>query len=264
MDRIEFPPIPIWNDELDTRGYHGIEFDDTDPRGSEPLVDVGSHGIAVVPYYHLSDGSNPPYGRQIKGSLARTWCRAGIVPMLQAANAALAENGCELVVYDAYRTISTQRDLWSWAVGKAAEDYPELSQPELEARTRQYCSDPRHFDAENETTWPTHSTGASVDVVLRSLRTGEELDMGAAFDDLSAISHTDYLEREQRAGRIEPDNTALLNRRLLYWVMRKVGFTNYPSEYWHFDYGNQMYMFNKQSESGTQCFAWYGYHAVPQ
>lgn len=88
--------------------------------------------------------------------------------------------------------------------------------------------------------------------------------MGAAFDDLNAISHTDHLERELIAGRIEHDNPALLNRRLLYWVMRHVGFTNYPSEYWHFDFGNQMYIFNRQLESEALGSAWYGYCPPPQ
>ena len=32
---------------------------------------------------------------------------------------------------------------------------------------------------------------------------------------------------------------ALGNRRLLYHVMVSAGFTNYPDEWWHFDYGNQ-------------------------
>nr|WP_255733518.1 M15 family metallopeptidase [Ruegeria sp. Ofav3-42] len=184
--------------------------------------------------------------------------------MLKAANDAFAHNGCELVVFDAYRTIATQRDLWNWAMEKAASENPGLSQQELEIRTCQYSSDPRKFDPADATTWPTHSTGAAVDVVLRALDTGEELDMGAAFDDLSAIAHTDYLEREWRAGRIGPDNPALLNRRLLYWGMRHAGFTNYPSEYWHFDFGNQMYMYNRQLESGARARAWYGYCQPPQ
>ncbi|MCL6283656.1 hypothetical protein M3P21_08945 [Ruegeria sp. 2012CJ41-6] len=259
MNITDLQPIPICSNGQDARGYHDIAFDKSDPRALERLVDVGAHGIAVVPYYHLSDGSNPPYGRRIDGSLPRMWCRESLVPMLRSANDALAACGCELVVYDAYRPITTQHGLWEWALAKVAADHPALPRSELEALTSQYSSDPRRFDPVDATTWPTHSTGASVDVVLRALDTDEVLDMGAGFDELSAVAHTDHLERERVAGRIGPENAALLNRRLLYWAMTNAGFANYPSEYWHFDFGNQMYIHNTRTEHGPQDRAWYGY-----
>ena len=247
----EVKPVPIVSDDLDARSYHDIELDVLDPRASEALVDIGSYGIAIVPYYHLSDGSNPPYRRRVDGSLPRIWCRESLIPMLQSANDTLSKHRVELVVFDAYRPISAQRGLWAWALQKVAADHPGLQQAELEALTSQYSSDPRRFNPDDATTWPTHSTGASIDVVLRDLDTGEQLDMGTAFDD--------HFERELRAGRIAPDNTALFNRRLLYWAMTSAGFANYPSEYWHFDFGNQMYVLNSRTEPGSPSRAWYGY-----
>ncbi|WP_372573382.1 M15 family metallopeptidase [Ruegeria jejuensis] len=259
MDITELKPIPIHREQRDARGYHDIGFDGSDPRAMEALVDIGSHGVEVVPYYYLSDGSNPPYGRRIDGSLPNMLCRESLVPMLQEANEALAKSGCELVVYDAYRPVSTQRGLWNWALEKVATDHPRLSTSELEALTSQYSSDPRRFDPVDPTTWPTHSTGASIDVVLRSRDTGDLLDMGAAFDDLSVVAHTDHLERDLLAGRAAPDNPALANRRLLYWAMTDAGFVNYPAEYWHFDFGNQMYIHNTRPKNTPTGPAWYGY-----
>ena len=36
------------------------------------------------------------------------------------------------------------------------------------------------------------------------------------------------------------------NRRILYYTMTKVGFTNLPSECWHFDYGDRVWSYYKK------------------
>ena len=251
------------DDRREGRNYHLVEMDGSDPRGAEALIDIGKEGIAVVPFYHLADGSNPPYGRRIEGSIPQVWLRAGLIPMLRSANAALADHGCELVVYDGYRPVSVQRGLWAWALAKVRADHPHLPEAELEAVTRRYSSDPRRFDPEDFTTWPTHSTGGAVDVMLRSCATGEVLDMGTAFDDLSPAAHTDALEQALRRGEIGPDDAALQHRRLLYWAMTDAGFANYPLEYWHFDFGTQMYVVNGRTVAGMPDRAWYGYCPPP-
>lgn len=263
MQSEDIQPIPRRDNMLDARDYHSIAVDTADLRGSEALVDVGEQGISVLPYYHVSDGSNAPYGQQIDGSLPQIWCREGLLPMLHAANEWLLQFRCELVVYDAYRPIATQRGLWTWALDKVKRDHPHLSEPELVALTSQYSSDPRRFDPSDATTWPTHSSGASVDVMLRSLETGDDLDLGAGFDDLSDVAHTDQLERALMLGRTKPDDPALLNRRMLYWAMTQAGFENYPSEFWHYDFGNQMYVLNARANGAQLDHAWYGYCTLP-
>ena len=42
------------------------------------------------------------------------------------------------------------------------------------------------------------------------------------------------------------DKTIRDNRRILYWAMTKAGFTNLPTECWHFDYGNRNWAFYNQ------------------
>ncbi|WP_435705842.1 M15 family metallopeptidase [Yoonia sp.] len=238
--------------------------DTTDPRGSEALVDIGKSGIAVLPFYHVADGSNAPYGHRIKGSLSRMWCRESLLPMLLSANETLAAFKCELVVYDAYRSIATQNGIWAWALDKTKTDHPNLSQLDLEALTSQYSSDPRRFNPTDATTWPTHATGASIDVMLRSLVTGETLDMGAAFDDLSPVAQTDYLEQQLGRNLISYNDAALIHRRILYWAMIGAGFANYSGEYWHFDFGNQMYVLSTSAQNAPLDRAWYGYCVPPE
>ena len=261
--RVDIPPIPTRDSTLDARDYHFVEIDIIDSRGSEALIDMGEHGISVLPYYHVSDGSNAPYAQQIDGSLPQIWCREGLLPMLRAANEWLSQFGCKLVVYDAYRPIATQWGLWTWALRKVEGDHPHLAEHEVIALTSQYSSDPRRFDPNDTTTWPTHTSGASVDVMLRSVETGDDLDLGAAFDDLSDAAHTDQLEQALRHGQIAHDDTALLNRRLLYWAMTEAGFENYPYEFWHYDFGNQMYVLNARRRNSQVDRAWYGYCELP-
>ena len=236
-DRYELKPIPITEGSLDARNYHLIEIDFSDPRGREKLVDIEEYGISVLPYYHITDGSNEPYCQKIEGSLPRVWCREALVPMLQTANQILALFETELVVYDAYRPVTTQKGLWRWALEKVMRDNPNLPLSEVEKLTSQYSSDPRRYDIEDPTTWPIHTSGGSIDVMLRSLNTGHMLDMGTSFDDFSFKARTDHLEQALLNKAIESNNAALLNRRLLYWAMTEAGFENYPFEYWHYDFG---------------------------
>ena len=54
--------------------------------------------------------------------------------------------------------------------------------------------------------------------------------MGTAFDAFTPLAATAALEGE--------DCPVAANRRLLYTAMTAVGFTNYPEEWWHYDYGD--------------------------
>jgi D-alanyl-D-alanine dipeptidase len=61
--------------------------------------------------------------------------------------------------------------------------------------------------------------------------------MGTGFDSLEESSHTAYFKESAD----QPDITYHINRQLLYTVMVKAGFTNYPGEWWHFDFGNTVW-----------------------
>jgi D-alanyl-D-alanine dipeptidase len=101
--------------------------------------------------------------------------------------------------------------------------------------------------------------------MLCRLCDGALLNFGAHFDEMSPVAHTDYFERLFIAGDISSNDERLVNRRLLYWAMRKAGFTNYPYEFWHYDFGNQMYVLSLNKLKATHMeSAWYGHVTVPQ
>ena len=82
-----------------------------------------------------------------------------------------------------------------------------------------------------------HNTGGAIDLTIVD-EDGIPLDMGCEFDDFSDKTRSDFYEYFDNS----EDETSIKirnNRRMLYNVMTAVGFTNLPSEIWHYDYGNE-------------------------
>ena len=93
-----------------------------------------------------------------------------------------------------------------------------------------------------------HTTGGAVDVTL--FYYGKEVDCGSRYLTFTPQTPTwskDLKRRQQR------------NRFILYNVMTKAGFVNYPLEWWHFCYGDKMYAaykFEKQAFYGKAEISW--------
>lgn len=87
-----------------------------------------------------------------------------------------------------------------------------------------------------------HFTGGSVDVTLANNK-GIEYYMGSEFDEAIIESETRYFEEKIEKGLklTNLETEALQNRRILFHCMIQAGFTNYSNEWWHFDYGNQLW-----------------------
>jgi len=240
-DQLEnLPPVQRLEQAIDAAEYHRIPVDTHSPLFTEALVDLSDFAIAGEPFYNISDGSNAPYGQKLDGSIPKLLVRTTIARMLQEANARLAPLGLELFVWDAYRPIETQGGIWAFFENLQRQRDPLPSEDEIYSEVIKYVSDPRSFDAENPLTWPTHMTGASIDLTLREKGSLRLLDMGGAFDQMDETSNTGYYETLFAKGAIGPDHRGLLHRRLLFHAMAITGFTNYPFESWHFDWGNQM------------------------
>jgi D-alanyl-D-alanine dipeptidase len=179
-------------------------------------------------------------------------------------NARLRPFDAEIFVVDAYRPIRCQAGLWEFFWAQARREMPEATREEQENYVRNFVSDPTRFAREDSRTWPVHSSGGAVDVILRRADTRETLDLGARFDEMSPDSYSDALERKLAAGEIAADDPRLLNRRLLHWAMAEEGFVNYPFEFWHFDYGDQMYVLHARLLGlPAPDAAWYGYVDPP-
>jgi D-alanyl-D-alanine dipeptidase len=220
---------------------HEVQLDPASKLASEPLVDLSGFGIACESYYARTDGLNAPYYRAIVGAPQTVHAREGVGRRLETVNEALAPAGLELLVWDGYRPLGVQIALWEFFLGEAARvlgaDAPEADRIEF---TRTYCSDPRGFDPGDHRTWPLHLTGGSVDLTLRR-KGGEPLFMGGVFDDPAPLSHTAFFEPGAVASEPLSHAEARANRRLLFWAMEDAGFVNFHAEWWHFDFGGQLW-----------------------
>lgn len=256
--------IKLQDWDADAGSYGDVAVDASDARYNDPLVRMREAGVACESYYARTDGRNRPYHTKIPGSLEDVWCRSLVAEKLAQTNLRLMSFGVELFVWDAYRSIETQKGLWDFFDEQIKRELPALTDEQRYAHIVKYVSDPRRFDRFDSTTWPVHSSGGAVDLTLRRLDTGENVAMGAGFDEMTDASHSDALERALRKGLIAADDDALNNRRLLHWAMESEGFVNYPLEYWHFDWGDQMYVHHFVPQTGrSPKAAWYGYVDVP-
>jgi len=258
------PPVPAACCKLDAGGYGSVPVDDSDPHGAEPLVDLGGHGLAGENYYVRTDGGNAPYNRAIQGHVNGLWARRSVAEKLVRVNRGLHDWGFRLFVWDAYRPPECQQGLWDFWWAQALEELPGADDATIRARVLEFVSDPSRFDPDDPTTIPTHATGAAIDLTLQHLDRGALAEMGAGFDEMSPRAASDHYERALARGEIASDDPRLLHRRLLHHAMRAAGFVNYPPEFWHFDWGNQMYVRNLAAIGGdAPRAAWYGYIRPP-
>lgn len=233
--------------------YMGIPFDPSHYQADEPLVDALTHGLAGENYYARTDGDNVPYHQAIPGAIPQIYLRRPLIEKLLKVNEDLKSYGLEVYLLDGYRPIEVQRAMWDFFIEQGRRTLRNPTEQALVDYAGTYASDPRRFDPANNQTWPIHTTGGSVDVTLRRIG-GLALDMGGHFDDPTAVSHTTHFEKAAHGNPEARDN-----RRLLYHAMAKHGLTNYMHEWWHFDYGTQMWALVKTLETGTAHKAIFGY-----
>lgn len=210
----------------------------------EPLVCISEEYRDVMDF-------QPMYFEQgIPGAISRVYVRQTVARMLLEAARALPA-GFRLKIYDAWRPAAVQKALYSEYYDRLCRQYAGTGK--TEAQLRQMASLFVSYPSEDPDAPFVHSTGGAVDLTIVD-PSGKELDMGTAFDDFTEAAYTAHFEN---TGSEEIRN----NRRLLYHIMSHAGFTNLPSEWWHYDFGDRMWAaINKRNsiyrgiytEPGTQ------------
>lgn len=175
--------------------------------------------------------------RGVPGAVAKIYVRKTVEEMLLAA-ANLLPEGYKLKILDAWRPAAVQKALFDEYYSVLQERFQgDKSEDELKEMASQFVS----YPSEDPNRPFVHATGGAVDLTIVDAK-GKELNMGTAFDDFSDAAHTTYFENT--------DCTEIRdNRRLLYHVMAGVGFTNYPGEWWHYDFGDRFWAAIAQRDS---------------
>lgn len=192
----------------------------------EDIISVSKSGIKVISQY---------YAQGIPGAYKDCYARETVVELLLRVNESLPK-GYQLVVWDAYRPICIQERLWKYYRQDIKNKYKDrhFTEEELDFKTSFFVSKPSR-DIKHPSL---HNTGGAVDVTIMDPN-GKLLDMGTNFDDFTNAAWANHFEVYAH------NETVRDNRRLLYNAMIKQGFTNLPSEWWHYDYGTKFWGFFK-------------------
>lgn len=193
-----------------------------------PKLDLKAPVIPLRPGDHAGMiWIEPVYSRAgYEGALPEIWLRAEVARRLVHAAGRLIADGYGLKVLDGWRPLQLQRTLRA-EYGAAIEREFGLTGKALEERLGTFVSPVGGEDP------PPHSTGGAVDLTLCTTD-GADVDMGGNFDELSDRSHPNYYEGRD----LSPDQVEFRDlRRLLVAAMTEAGFWQFPSEWWHFEYG---------------------------
>ena len=177
----------------------------------DPLVDVRD-----VPELML-DGR----AADAEGAYARL--RSEVVSRLVDAQSKLPE-GVRLLVVEGYRPYAAQQAIFTGYQGELRRLHPGWGEDRLYVEASKFVSPVEVAP---------HSTGGAVDLTLCT-SAGVELDMGTAIDATPVESDDACFTAAANIGA-----EARENRRVLIDALTAVGMVNYPTEWWHWSYGDR-------------------------
>jgi zinc D-Ala-D-Ala dipeptidase len=176
-----------------------------------PLVDVRCVGSLLVD------------GRKEDPDGAYAHLRRGLVARLEESQALLPD-GLRLLVVEGYRPPALQERYVAEYRDELRALHPELPSAELHRLVSRYISPPEVAP---------HPAGAAVDLTLATVD-GTELDLGTR---VNATPEESGGRCATAAPGIGPE--AQRNRGVLVAALSAVGLVNYPTEWWHWSFGDR-------------------------
>ncbi|MFC7303546.1 M15 family metallopeptidase [Streptomyces monticola] len=172
-------------------------------RGGELLVDAREQGTdAVGAFAHL---------------------REGVLRRLLEAQALLPD-GLRLLFVEGYRPPALQRRYFEGYAERLRSVHPDWQDGRLRSAASRFVSPPEIAP---------HSAGAAVDLTLADAD-GHELDLGTPIDASPEDSEGACYTQAPNIG-----DRARANRTTLAAALTAAGLVNYPTEWWHWSYGDR-------------------------
>src|SRR3989338_5010432 len=196
----------------------GIDFESVSIKESgESLVDLAGYDFVLDAQYHNMGLSTDD----------RMFLRRGVAEKLSRIQEKLGRY--KFKVWDGYRPRSVQKSVYRKFWRETEKAHPDWNTDQIKNEVEKYVSLP-----DDPGRIPPHSTGGAVDLTLVDLD-GRELDMGTVFDSFQETAAALYYEEH------EGSEVVRNNRRILREAMIAAGFLPYPHEWWHYDYGDQVW-----------------------
>ncbi|MGZ3790574.1 MAG: M15 family metallopeptidase [Bacteriovorax sp.] len=136
----------------------------------------------------------------------------------------LLPSGVKLLIKECYRPMAVQKSSWDGYSNYLKNKFPNWSEQEIYVE----CS---KLNAPLDVA--PHTTGGAVDLTLIDEQ-GRWLDMGTEFNASPLETEGATYTNAENISEL-----AFKNRKILIEVMTKSGFVNYPTEWWHWSYGDK-------------------------
>lgn len=192
----------------------------------EPMVDLENQTILAV-------GPSP----EILNNTDYTKMRKTVFEKLKHAQQ-LLPSGLHFCIYEAYRSLNLQKKLFDKRYAIVKSQHPEWTSDQVFTETTKLVSPV--VDKDGNKNIPAHSTGGTFDIYLVDDK-GKTVDMG--------IHPKDWIKDDGSLSLTESkviSKVAQKNRMIMSRVLNAVGFVNYPTEYWHWSYGDRYWAYNKK------------------
>ncbi|MFN2522809.1 MAG: M15 family metallopeptidase [Mycobacteriales bacterium] len=149
--------------------------------------------------------------------------REGVAERLAVAAGELPR-GVRLVLAEGYRPLQQQNGYFDMYSGALAAEHPDWSAARLRVAASRFVAPPELAP---------HVTGAAVDVLLVD-GDGRDLDLGTPLNSSPEETHEACFTAATGIS-----SAARTYRRLLIEAMAAAGFVNYPTEWWHWSFGDR-------------------------
>jgi len=189
------------------------------------------------PLVNLTEQTEIAYGPspEIPNNTEYTYLRKSVYEKFRNAQLLLPK-GLHFCLYEGYRSIALQKMIFDKQYANVKTRHPDWTVAQLFAETTKLVSPVINADGSHNI--PPHSTGGALDVYLLD-DSGKAVDMG--------IHPKDWMQDVDGVLSLTASEmisaTAKMNRSIMSHALTTVGFVNYPTEYWHWSYGDRYWAY---------------------
>jgi len=184
---------------------------------SELLVDLAGYDFMLEPVYFKTGSADTN----------KMYLRQGVADKLLAIQKEFKIY--KFKIWDGYRPRVVQNNIYEKYWQELKKLHPEWDKEKMQNEVGVFIT-----NAQDTNRIPPHATGGAVDLTLVDAE-GKELNMGTEFDYFGPEAAVLYFEGNNINDEVRQ------NRKLLREAMEIMGFRIEPYEWWHYDYGNQLW-----------------------